>query len=110
MTTSLNKSSKTDENTNNPIYLDKTFEGFEIPTEIDLTEILNRKASIKTKKKLNHGDVVGINIPIMGDICSVVGKVEDIMLLENGWKIFLDLEYVPVELIKDLELYPSHNI
>ncbi len=110
MSTSTNHSTINKDGMDNSIYTHENYADFELPTEIDLTNILEQKVSIKSKTKLKLGEFIGIDIPIMGDVCSVVGKVENIVLIDGGWQITLELEYVPVEVVSELEAYNPNTI
>ncbi len=110
MSSTTNHSSMNKQTLDNSFYTHGNYADFDLPIEIDLSDILKQKVNIKTKSKLNYGEFIGIDIPIMGDVCSVVGKVESVVLIDGGWQVTLELEYIPIEVVEELDMTTSYTI
>ncbi len=101
-TTIINQNVPTDFTYQNGRYAD-----FELPIQIDLSELFEQHVSIKTKTKLKVGQLIGVDIQGKEEICSVVGKVERIKASDKCWEAYIELEYVPMELAIEFENYSS---
>lgn len=85
------------------LYARGRYANFEPPVEIDLTDVFDREIRIKTSTQLSPGDSIGVDIQISRYIYSVVGRVEKTRADGGKWWSDLVLEYVPSEMLLEIE-------
>ncbi len=88
-------------------YVNERYAGFELPIQIDISDIFQQIVTIRTKTKLKQGQLIGVDIQLISEVCSVVGRVCGIKSVGECWEMDVELEYVPVEVVMEFEKYSS---